>query len=197
MRWASVGAAARKARAISSVVRPHTSRSVSATCASGGRAGWQQVKISRSRSSSTLVVRRRVGRRPSASSRSASSAERGVEPRAAAQRVDGLEAAGRDQPGPRIGRHAVARPLLDGRARRPRAAPPRRGRSRRAGGSAWRGRGATRRGRRRPPCRGRLRPGFRSFCLPVRSMVLRTLTSRADSRRIDTAAGGPRAPACA
>ena len=40
--------------AISSVVRPQTSRSVSATCASGASAGWQQVKISRSRSSSTL-----------------------------------------------------------------------------------------------------------------------------------------------
>jgi len=35
------------------VVRPHTSRNVSAILASGGKAGWQHVKISRSRSSST------------------------------------------------------------------------------------------------------------------------------------------------
>lgn len=41
------------ARAICSVVRPQTSRSVSATCASGASAGWQQVKISRRRSSRT------------------------------------------------------------------------------------------------------------------------------------------------
>ena len=50
---ARVGAGTRKARAISSVVSPQTVRSVSATCASGASAGWQQVKISRSRSSPT------------------------------------------------------------------------------------------------------------------------------------------------
>ena len=54
MRCASVGAGVRNARAISSVVSPQTSRSVSATCASAASAGWQQVKIRRSRSSSTL-----------------------------------------------------------------------------------------------------------------------------------------------
>src|SRR5688572_26783429 len=52
MRCASVGAGVRKALAISSVVSPHTSRSVSATCASGAIAGWQQVKMRRRRSSS-------------------------------------------------------------------------------------------------------------------------------------------------
>src|SRR5438046_3108755 len=36
MRWATVGGPVRKARAISSVVRPQTSRKVSAICASGG-----------------------------------------------------------------------------------------------------------------------------------------------------------------
>jgi hypothetical protein len=41
----------RNARAISSVVSPHTSRSVSAAQASGASAGWQQVKMSLSRSS--------------------------------------------------------------------------------------------------------------------------------------------------
>src|ERR671935_131539 len=49
IRCASVGGGVRKARAISSVVRPHTSRSVSATCASCASAGWQQVKMRRSR----------------------------------------------------------------------------------------------------------------------------------------------------
>jgi hypothetical protein len=53
MRCATVEGEARCARAISSVVRPHTSRSVSATCASGASAGWQQVKMRRRRSSST------------------------------------------------------------------------------------------------------------------------------------------------
>ena len=61
MRLAIVGAAVRKERAISSVVRPHTSRSVSAIWASGGRAGWQQVKISRSRSSSMLSASHSAG----------------------------------------------------------------------------------------------------------------------------------------
>ena len=45
IRWATVDGLVRKARAISSVVRPQTSRSVIATWASGGKAGWQQVKI--------------------------------------------------------------------------------------------------------------------------------------------------------
>src|SRR5512132_1932691 len=50
-RWAIVGSVTRKARAISGVARPPRVRSVSATRASGARAGWQQVKISRRRSS--------------------------------------------------------------------------------------------------------------------------------------------------
>ena len=40
-----------KARATSSLLRPQTVRRVSATCASSARAGWQQVKIRRRRSS--------------------------------------------------------------------------------------------------------------------------------------------------
>ena len=74
MRWASVGGAVRKARAISSVVRPQTSRRVSATWASGGSAGWQQVKIRRSRSSTMSSASPGLGPAVSASSRSASSA---------------------------------------------------------------------------------------------------------------------------
>ena len=47
-----VASETRKARAISPVVSPATVRKVSATLASIGRAGWRQVWISRSRSSS-------------------------------------------------------------------------------------------------------------------------------------------------
>jgi len=45
----------RKARAISSVERPPSVRSVSPTCASSASAGWQQVKISSSRSSAKVA----------------------------------------------------------------------------------------------------------------------------------------------
>src|ERR1700680_5147896 len=53
IRCAMVISATRKAAAISPVVKPTTARSVSATCASCDSAGWQQVKISRSRSSAS------------------------------------------------------------------------------------------------------------------------------------------------
>src|SRR4051812_14344133 len=53
MRCAMVGSAVRNERAISGVCRPAMRRSVSATCASGDSDGWQHVKMSRSRSSST------------------------------------------------------------------------------------------------------------------------------------------------
>ena len=46
-----VGSGTRNARAISSVVRPPSVRSVSATCASSASAGWQQVNRSSRRSS--------------------------------------------------------------------------------------------------------------------------------------------------
>ena len=46
-----VGSATRNARAISTVVRPPSVRSVKATCASRLSEGWQQVKIRRKRSS--------------------------------------------------------------------------------------------------------------------------------------------------
>ena len=52
MRCAIVPGAVRNAPAISSVVSPHTSRSVSGTCTLRSIAGWQQAKMSRRRSSS-------------------------------------------------------------------------------------------------------------------------------------------------
>ena len=54
-RAAIVGSLTRKACAISVVVSPHTSRRVSATCASRASAGWQQVKTRRSRSSGSTL----------------------------------------------------------------------------------------------------------------------------------------------
>src|SRR6266542_4345344 len=52
-RCAMVDSDCRNARAISAVVSPATDRSVSASCASRASAGWQQVKMSSSRSSGT------------------------------------------------------------------------------------------------------------------------------------------------
>ena len=143
-------AGARNARAISSVVRPHTSRSVSATCASGGSAGWQQVKISRSRSSSTpssSSFHRAEARRCRACRRA--SANEASNARPTTQAVDRFEPAGRHQPAAGIRRHALLAAIAPWLQARHRAAPPRRDRSRRAGGSAWPVRGATRRDRAR------------------------------------------------
>src|SRR5215831_16237692 len=53
MRAWIVGTGTRKARAISSLVRPPTARSVRATRASGGSTGWQATNISARMSSST------------------------------------------------------------------------------------------------------------------------------------------------
>src|SRR6266545_628281 len=56
IRAAMVVSLTRKARAISVVVSPHSSRSVSATWASSARAGWQHVNTSRSRSSGITLA---------------------------------------------------------------------------------------------------------------------------------------------
>src|SRR5690242_4047462 len=63
----------RNARAISSVERPPSVRSVSPTCASSASAGWQQVKISSSRSSGNVAASSIVSSDPSRSSRSSCS----------------------------------------------------------------------------------------------------------------------------
>ena len=56
IRAAIVGSVTRNARAMSGTGSPHTSRRVSAAWASWARAGWQQTKISRSRSSGTASL---------------------------------------------------------------------------------------------------------------------------------------------
>src|SRR5438105_4661122 len=55
-RGAIVGSGTKNARAISGVVRPPSVRSVSATRASIASAGWQHVKINRSRSSGMMLM---------------------------------------------------------------------------------------------------------------------------------------------
>ena len=105
-----VSSGTRKARAISSVRSPPSARKVSATCASSPSAGWQQVKISSSRSSGKRpllhLVLHGLGHVEQARLRG----ERAV----AAQAVDRAVAGGDREPGARVGRRAVARPALRG-----------------------------------------------------------------------------------
>src|SRR6266704_884586 len=71
IRAAMVDSLTRKARAISAVVSPHSSRRVSATWASWASAGWQQVNTSRSRSSGiTLASSASTASSPAAAARS-------------------------------------------------------------------------------------------------------------------------------
>ena len=114
IRCAIVASETRNARAISGVVRPPSSRSVSAIRASVESTGWQQVNTSRSRSSATS----------SASSAGASVRERDLElahqllllalERAAApQHVDRAVLRGGHEPGARVVRDARLRPALE------------------------------------------------------------------------------------
>ena len=155
----------RNARAISSVVSAHTSRSVSATCASKVSAGWQHVKISRSRSSSTASSLVSAASAVAALRRSAISLERRIEARAPAHPVDRLETSGRDEPRPRVGWQTVARPLLDGGRKRVVHRLFRDDRNRRAGGSASPAPDASRRGRRHRPSPAPARVILRPSCL--------------------------------
>ena len=116
-RLAMVGSLDRNARAISAVVSPASVRRVSATRASSERAGWQQVNISRSRSSGTplssssasgRLIRQHGGHLP----------ELGRADRPAAQHVDGAVARRGGQPRAGPARDAVARPALQGQRER-------------------------------------------------------------------------------
>ena len=118
IRCAIVGGVDRNARATCSVVRSHTSRSVSAIRASALSAGWQQVKMSRSQSSSSDS---------SSSSGCAAcrcSSPSAIDDRLASNRasrrscVDRLEPARRHEPRARVRRHAARRPLLQRRGER-------------------------------------------------------------------------------
>ena len=83
IRAAIVGSAIRNALATSAVLSPHSSRRVSATCASGASDGWQQVKISRSRSSGNGPPAAAAG----SSSTSSGSARRSVTSRRSRSRA--------------------------------------------------------------------------------------------------------------
>ena len=123
MRWAIVGSGTRNARAISSVVRPPSSRSVSATRASVDSTGWQAMNTSRSRSSPTSSssaasrVRRRRSPAALSSSRPSSSCLRSSSLRAP-EVVDGAVLRRRHQPGAGVSRHARRGPLLERRDQR-------------------------------------------------------------------------------
>ncbi len=112
MRWASAGGVVRKARAISSVVRPQTSRRVSAMRASGAR---RRMTASEDQPKPVIfdgfiLPLRRVG------GHGLDRLGRGVQSSSASQDIDGLVAAGRNEPGSRVRGHAVCRPFLEGRA---------------------------------------------------------------------------------
>ena len=108
-RLAMVGSATRKARATSAVVRPPSSRSVKAICASMERAGWQHVKMRRSRSSCTGpdLLSRCVGDLGHLRQKFAPA-------RLAAEVIDGSIAGGRRDPAARVRRQAVDGPLPQG-----------------------------------------------------------------------------------
>ncbi len=109
-RWAIVGSVTSRARAISGVCSPAISRSVSATCASMLRAGWQQVKISRRRSSSTGPTS--CGSSVVCSSRACALAI--VTRRLAPQTIDRSVLGRGDDPAGRAGRQSGLRPTLHG-----------------------------------------------------------------------------------
>src|SRR5439155_5639088 len=112
-RCAMVAVGTRNARAISSVSRPPRVRRVRATCASSASAGWQQVKMSRRRSSG-IAVRVVLG------GDGLGEAGRGVrvqlclEPCPAPDAVDGLVPGRLYDPGPRGLADARGSPLARG-----------------------------------------------------------------------------------
>ena len=127
MRCATVGSGTRNARAISSVVRPPSRRSVSATRASVDSTGWQEVNTSRSRSSPTSSSSARVvGGASATSSSRPSSCVLALERRAAAQRVDRAVLGGGHQPGARVVRDARLAATAPARRRARPARAPRR-----------------------------------------------------------------------
>ena len=103
MRWATVASETRNARAISSVVRPPSRRSVSATRASVERTGWHAVNTRRKRSSPTSSS---IAASRSGAARSCCGLERTadllvlpLEPLVAAQQIDRPMLRGGHEPG--------------------------------------------------------------------------------------------------
>jgi hypothetical protein len=109
-RCAIVGSDTRNACAISGVVSPPSSRSVRATWAGIASAGWQHVKISRSRSSCTGALLEGLVARMEQRGLGVAILTRCL----AAQPVDRAVARGRDDPTRRGGRQPVRRPAPEG-----------------------------------------------------------------------------------
>ena len=110
-RLAIVGSGTRNARAISSVSSPPRVRRVSATWASSASAGWQQVKMSSSRSSGISSSLSTVS---STALGHLEQAGLGREGAVAPDAVDRPVAGRGHEPGVGVGRHAVARPAGGG-----------------------------------------------------------------------------------
>ena len=129
IRCATVASGTRNARAISGVVSPPSSRSVSATRASVESTGWQQVKISRSRSSPIVVgARRRGAARPAIEE--ADLRVLALQALRPADEVDRAVLGGGHQPGARVVRDARLAATARARRRARPARGPRRGRRR-------------------------------------------------------------------
>ena len=134
-RCAIASSLARKARATCAVVSPHTVRSVSATCTSAAKDGWQQVKISRSMSSSSALSAASHGADALSSDLVRQLLLLAAKRDVAADAIDRLVAPDIDQPCARIGRQAGGGPALQRHRERILQAHPRRDRNRRRGGS--------------------------------------------------------------
>ena len=117
IRWAIVASGTRKARAISSVVRPPSSRRVSATRASVESTGMAGREHQPQQVVADVVVERGVeirrGGAPPASSSWPSSLVLALEQLAPAEVVDGPVLGRGHQPGARVVRDARLRPLLE------------------------------------------------------------------------------------
>ena len=109
-----VGSGTRNARAISAVVRPPSSRRVSATWTPVPRAGWQQVKIRRRRSSRTGALLGRLVPGVEQGGLGVPVLPGGLP----AEPVDGPVAGGGDDPAGRARGQAGRRPPLHGRGER-------------------------------------------------------------------------------
>ena len=118
MRWAIVTSLDRKARAISSVVRPPTTRSVSATRASAESTGWQAVKMRPSSSSPRSSLRGHFDHLGRAVDHAVQLARDllmfALTHLVATDRVDGAAFGGGHQPRAGIGRNAGPRPFGQG-----------------------------------------------------------------------------------
>ena len=122
MRWAMVGSGTRNARAISAVVRPPSKRRVSATRASVESTGWQAVNTRRQEIVADLVVERRVeigaGQALLRLELVTELLVLALEQLVPAEMVDRAMLRRGHEPGARVARDALLRPLFERRDQR-------------------------------------------------------------------------------